>query len=424
MREKEKDILDDLFRSRLRNFEADTLPEDWDVIASRLPAEQVSLRSSRRKWPYWTAAAMIALIVVTGTFYISSIRETDPQIAGQIQQKTVETEQQLKEEFFSGTTTTEETVVADSQPLPSGHKESPRKPFRSVQTVTHLTGTTDIPIVTQTEDMFPVTEKDALQEMEETEVDQPVEEIREETGTESPVMRSQGADIPTATPKTKSTPSRKWGFGMGGGSLTAGSETTFSGLAFRNTSYDDEELLLLNAPVPSYEQRTHIRHKTPVSFGVAVSRYITNRLAIQSGLTYSMLTSDWETNLDYHKKTRQRLHLIGIPLSITYSIAEWNRFQLYATAGAMTEVNVSGKLRERMYVDDELIRTEMESTRMKPWLWSVNGRAGISYPLLKYVSAFGEVGAAYYFDNGSEIETIHSEKPFNVSLNFGLRVGF
>ena len=30
----------------------------------------------------------------------------------------------------------------------------------------------------------------------------------------------------------------------------------------------------------------------------------------------------------------------------------------------------------------------------------------------------------YYFDNGSDIETIHSEKPFNVSLQFGFRFGF
>ena len=41
-----------------------------------------------------------------------------------------------------------------------------------------------------------------------------------------------------------------------------------------------------------------------------------------------------------------------------------------------------------------------------------------------YNSAFGEVGASYYFDNGSDIETIHSEKPFNVSLQFGFRFGF
>ena len=42
----------------------------------------------------------------------------------------------------------------------------------------------------------------------------------------------------------------------------------------------------------------------------------------------------------------------------------------------------------------------------------------------RFVSAFAEVGASYYFDNGSEIETIHSEKPFNMSLQFGFRFGF
>ena len=49
-------------------------------------------------------------------------------------------------------------------------------------------------------------------------------------------------------------------------------------------------------------------------------------------------------------------------------------------------------------------------------------RAGVSYPIIRFVSAFAEVGASYYFDNGSEIETIHSEKPFNMSLQFGFRL--
>ena len=35
-----------------------------------------------------------------------------------------------------------------------------------------------------------------------------------------------------------------------------------------------------------------------------------------------------------------------------------------------------------------------------------------------------EPGAKYYFDNGSDIETIRSEKPFNVNLQAGFRFGF
>ena len=90
----------------------------------------------------------------------------------------------------------------------------------------------------------------------------------------------------------------------------------------------------------------------------------------------------------------------------------------------MTEVNVAGKRKMKLFSDDVEILAQSERVRMKEWLWSVNARMGVSYPIIRFVSAFGEVGASYYFDNGSDIETIHSEKPFNVSLQFGFRFGF
>ena len=111
-------------------------------------------------------------------------------------------------------------------------------------------------------------------------------------------------------------------------------------------------------------------------------------------------------------------------MSLSYKIAEWIRFQVYAAAGVMTEVNVSGKLVTKKYMHKELYEKESEHIRMKEWMWSVNARAGASYPLLRFLSVYAEVGAGYYFDNGSDIETIRSEKPFKVNLQACFRVGF
>jgi len=61
---------------------------------------------------------------------------------------------------------------------------------------------------------------------------------------------------------------------------------------------------------------------------------------------------------------------------------------------------------------------------MKPWQWSINGRIGVSYPLWNFLSIYTEAGIGYYFDNGSEIETIHNEKPFDAALQAGFRLGF
>jgi hypothetical protein len=61
---------------------------------------------------------------------------------------------------------------------------------------------------------------------------------------------------------------------------------------------------------------------------------------------------------------------------------------------------------------------------MKEWQWSVNARTGVSYPIVRFAHAFAEVGAAYYFSNGSRIETVYSDKAFNLSPRVGIRFGF
>ena len=39
--EKERDTFDDMFRSKLQDFEVDTMPGDWEAIADRLPNKDV-----------------------------------------------------------------------------------------------------------------------------------------------------------------------------------------------------------------------------------------------------------------------------------------------------------------------------------------------------------------------------------------------
>ena len=54
MKDKERDIFDDLCRSKLQDFEADTMPGDWEAIADRLTVKKsVPFRRTLR---YWVAA--------------------------------------------------------------------------------------------------------------------------------------------------------------------------------------------------------------------------------------------------------------------------------------------------------------------------------------------------------------------------------
>ena len=213
---------------------------------------------------------------------------------------------------------------------------------------------------------------------------------------------------------------------MGAGNLSVGTSQLVPHYVTNSAALRSENLMSMNTwgAIKEASPKTDIQHHTPISFGVSVSRQLSNRFYLQTGLSYSYLRSEWSTNGTYHTETDQRLHFLGLPLSIAYRIAEWNRFLFYASAGGMAEVNVAGKQQLQLFSDEIAIVKQTEHIRMKEWLWSVNGKVGVSYPIIRFVSAFGEVSANYYFDNGSTIETIHSEKPFTIGFNMGFRLGF
>lgn len=422
MNNKERDAFDDLFRSKLLDFEADTTPGDWEAIADRLTVKKsVPFRRTLR---YWAAAAVISLLMVTGGVYVLNEDQDRLPVADMIQKETEAVETQLAEQSEAATP----VVPVEPSSNKSIASVASVSAKRSVIAQAPAAAVLRSPRVAEDYEAVATLSEDetVAGSVSETVVkkEAPEEAVAEPTELRAAETRSLVADA-TSVKKEKKTSVKRWGFGMGGGSVTAGTSNSLNTYAFKNTLMADQELKHLNSPYFNEQSpRTNIHHKTPVTVGVGVSYYLNNRFSLQSGLNYTFMSSNWETNGEYHGETKQKLHFIGIPLSLSYKIAEWNRIQFYAAAGAMTEINVSGKLNSKIFVGDNEIRHEKSHIRMKEWMWSVNARVGASYPLLRFLSVYAEAGADYYFDNGSRIETIRSEKPFNVNLQAGFRFGF
>lgn len=424
MNNKERDAFDDLFRSKLQDFEADTTPGDWEAIADRLTVKKsVPFRRTLR---YWAAAAVISLLMVTGGVYVLNEDQDRLPVADMIQKETEAVETQLAEQSQS----VAPVASAESSSIKNNASVASVSAKRAViaQAPAAAVALRSRRVVEEYhETVAALPEDEAVTgPVSDTVVKEEVQEdaVAEQTELRAAETRSLVADAAPVEKKKKASVKR-WGFGMGGGSVTAGTSNSLNTYAFKNTLLADQELKHLNSPYFNEQSpRTNIHHKTPVTVGVGVSYYLNNRFSLQSGLNYTFMSSSWETNGEYHRETKQKLHFIGIPLSLSYKIAEWNRIQFYAAAGAMTEINVSGKLNSKIFVGDNEIRHEKNHIRMKEWMWSVNARVGASYPLLRFLSVYAEAGADYYFDNGSLIETIRSEKPFNVNLQAGFRFGF
>ena len=396
---KDRDELDDLFRSKLYDYEADTFPEDWEAIEKRLPRPSVSM--PRRTWYYGAVAAVAALLVAISGIYFNKDEIKTEQLAEQTRLIT--------------------------QPIPAISETNPESGQKVLAQATPKIQAVKADWWTLTEE-----EKPELQEAEmASEPEEPLKEtdyprttaLNAQPNRQSRTLRTEQSSQNKELPEAKK-PKRKWSFGMGAGSISAGNSNSIGSYALRSSSLmPNETLALMNAVNMFQAPETEIHHKMPFSIGVSASRQFTDRWSLQLGLSYALLSSDWKTNTDYWGECKQRLHFLGIPVSVSYKIAEWKRFQFYASAGGKAELNVAGKLRTKLYSQEEVIGSYSEKQRVKEPYFSINGRVGVSYPLVRFLSAYAEVGADYYFDNGSDIETYYTEKPFRFGLQVGFRFG-
>lgn len=168
-----------------------------------------------------------------------------------------------------------------------------------------------------------------------------------------------------------------------------------------------------------------IRHRLPVHAGASVAYHINNRVSIEAGIAYSYLSADIHEGSDsYYFAGDQSLHYIGIPVGVRVRAISWKNFDIYVGAGFEAEKCISGTLKKAYVINGQTRDDGHESIRVRPLQWSVNAGAGVQYNISPLVGIYAEPGLSYYFDNGSDIETIYSDKPLNFNLNVGLRISF
>lgn len=176
------------------------------------------------------------------------------------------------------------------------------------------------------------------------------------------------------------------------------------------------------------EVTTEYSHKMPVKIGASI-RYDFNRfLGIESGLTYSFLSSDLKTGkegaVSGWSKSVQSMHYLGIPLNLSFNIFSSRYFNAYVTAGGLMEKCVRGSLKTDEYLDGKYHGSSSTTLKQKGLQWSVNGAAGIQVNILPQLGLYMEPGVSHHFSNNSKVRTIYSDKPTDFSLSFGLRYTF
>lgn len=193
------------------------------------------------------------------------------------------------------------------------------------------------------------------------------------------------------------------------------SSVTFDDIA--DETYEDIEILTQGTDV-----QTRKHYRIPLRSGIRVSLPLSNHLLLESGLSYTRLSSTVESgSSDNYYSTDQTLHYVGIPLKLRYQIWNNKHIGVYMSGGGMIEKCVYGNSKTDFIIDGvKYSETEQEITEKQIQL-SATLTAGIEAQLSPNVKLFAEPGASYYLNNHSSVDNSYKDKPINLDLSIGVR---
>lgn len=213
--------------------------------------------------------------------------------------------------------------------------------------------------------------------------------------------------------------------GTGGTSMQRYTSFGLMGIDPGDANWKDDPYMGMLVTNKGHLADLRVRHRLPVHAGASIAYRINDRVSVETGIAYSYLSADIHEGSDsYYFAGEQSLHYVGIPVGVRVRAMSWKNFDIYVGAGFEADKCVSGTLKKAYVINGQTRDDGHESISIRPLQWSVNAGAGVQYNFSSMVGIYAEPGLSYYFDNGSNIETIYSEKPLNFNLNIGLRVSF
>jgi len=477
----EKDNIKNVFGSKLQNFEPELPPLMWEKIDAGLSAQQQPVKAPARRisiYKYSAAVASIAaLIAITlliflpkneiqpGGLAINEVPETETTEGSKQKDDSVNQTEQIeepqttkKEHNQSLVQSTHEFIASlNDQRYASSHKNGEanqnitsrgigiedERPFVFDENSEEINqGQKSLPLTEDSAGKTFIAENKEPTDNNNTPTQQTDEQFEKELGekiTDLEAYARKGeyllADnyIPQDKKKNKGEKAASKGFQIGAGGGGAFSKSRAEQMQLRKVNYALADALESDASsnndVALYQrQQMKMKHNQPISFGVTVSKNISNRVSLETGITYTYLSSKYESDgsSDLDANDSQHFHYLGIPLAINYRVFEWNKLQVYLTGGGQIQKDFYGRMKTSQNAPalSNAQDYEKKNISQKHPQFSVNTSVGLSYPLYNKLAVYTNVGGAYYFDAKNEYETIYSDRKWHLSLNMGIKFEF
>lgn len=386
--------IDDI-KVEMQEFESDSPKGLWESIEGRLPASKVA---PTRSWWGWAAAA--GALAVAGASAFLFFRPISPQEVISVEKA--------------------EPVVAlnDVRPDPS------EQIVRSQEIVEPVA----------------VSQPKEAQMPEKSAVSQKTEALRETTA----VQEAETAQETETVPETESlpweefaeeervakkAPQSKVSVGLAASGAASFSQTALIGggplfgVGLDAVSWEDSPKLGLAVVNQGKDIESELRHKVPVRLTLGLSYAITDRLSVVSGLSHTLLLSDYkEGTQQNYKSGEQRVEYVGVPINLKYDFYSSTRLDVYASAGLTLDKCIKANRTDDYFLSGENRLKEVISLGEHPFQLSAGAAFGAEYRIYDSLWLFGECGLAYFFNDRSSLEILYKERPLNATFNLGIRV--
>ena len=417
------------FRERMKDY-SEPLPDDlWQEIQQDLKAEEVKVIPF---WKRWQMAAAVALVLIVSSlsvwFWTSSpVNETRKYV--------VETEQALKPHQEEEIAQTVEEIVKKQEPIVA-ETIIMRKANEIIVPLEVIEDATEerLSETIETEDSKTIVKDDAQESKEEV---KEVEFKEIPARQNHPTKSSQGLMVKKGKKRDAS-----WSVGLSAGNLMASAKGEGNGrmlmgdvlpgrpnyylefmapIADEYASNSDEEVLPSRSRGLFGTETIGYNHRVPLAFGLSVRWALNDDWALESGLTYTRLVSD--VNVGY-SKGEQKLHYVGVPLKVNRRLWSNRWLEVYGSAGGMLEKCISGSQKLTQKLSKDISKEEEADLKVHELQASLNAALGVQLKLNGRVGIYAEPSVVYYFEDGSEVETIRKEHPLNLNFQVGLRFTF
>jgi hypothetical protein len=415
-------------RSQMEDY-SEPLPDGlWDKLETEL--EEQNKPKVIPLWRRWQAAAAVLILLVSSlTYWFWSSPEADfqnQQLAVEVKDTPLPENRPIQDQV-----TAEVAMPGKSEPEMKLTASTDVVLEQAVRKVSVEEEKTDEVIVEEPEKEESKTIKnEMLTETADTQVQQK-KRLRASREADRERMKQNAEEA-----KSRSTRSSGFSLGVGAGNTPYGSLSTFDGMGSfvaRSAYYVSSDLNM--APVNNgglaYSQillenaaqspQTSVKHHMPVTIGFSLDWNLDKNWTLETGLNYTLLSSDIRSGSKSYVEETQKLHYVGIPLKIRRSIWQNRWFSVYASVGGAVEKCVSGRLESVTVTNGGNRTSERTSLEVDPLQWSVAAAAGAQVNFTSRLGLYLEPGVAYYFDDHSGVETIRKEHPFNFNLQLGLR---